>query len=217
MGVRTLFSSSRQFSNKLSSPPIPTPKNPMVSKMSQTIKTRLCMISDTHGHAPLPENRKSFAYREPLPKADILLHAGDITMIGRLREYEKMIEVLSKADAELKIVIAGNHDITLDEEYYRETGQERFHDYKAEDLIAVKELWTGKKARQANIVYVEEGVRSFSLSSGTRFTVSCLLIIGAFSLCCFHQDSSVNHPFRDVSSANYGPCYNQSTNHSFCY
>lgn len=132
------------------------------------------MISDTHTHAPLPERSISFAYREPLPKADILLHAGDITMIGRLQEYEKMIEVLTKADAELKIVIAGNHDITLDEEFYHEGGIARFYQFQAEDLNAVRELWTGDKAKQANIIYLEEGTRSFGLKSGARFTVSPL-------------------------------------------
>lgn len=138
------------------------------------------MISDTHTRAPLPEKSISFAYREPLPKADILLHAGDITMIGRLHEYEKMIDVLSKADAELKIVIAGNHDVTLDEKFYHESGLARFHDDRTEDLMAIKELWTGDRARQANIVYLEEGVKSFKLSSGAGFTVSCLLVMGSF-------------------------------------
>lgn len=133
------------------------------------------MISDTHTHAPLPAGITNFAYREPLPKADILLHAGDITMIGRVEEYEKMIDVLTKAEAELKIVIAGNHDITLDEDFYQESGRARMHRNKAEDLNAVRELWTGAKARQASIVYLEEGIRTFSLSNGARFTVSCLL------------------------------------------
>lgn len=132
------------------------------------------MISDTHTHTPWSESSTSYAYREPLPKADILLHAGDITMIGLVKEYEKMIEVLTKAEAELKIVIAGNHDVTLDEEYYHETGMARFHRYQAEDLNAVRELWTGVKAKQANIIYLEEGTRTFTLDSGARFTVSCV-------------------------------------------
>ena len=140
--------------------------------MSMTVKTRLCMISDTHTRAPLTAGLTSSAYREPLPKADILLHAGDITMIGRVEEYEKMIDVLTKAEAELKIVIAGNHDITLDEDFYHESGRARMHRYKAEDLNAVRELWTGAKAREASIVYLEEGIRTFSLSNGARFTVS---------------------------------------------
>lgn len=143
--------------------------------MATTVKTRLCMISDTHTHAPLPESRTGSAYREPLPKADIFLHAGDITMIGRVEEYEKMIDVLTKAEAELKIVIAGNHDITLDEEFYQESGRVRMHSNEAEDLNAVRELWAGAKAKQANIVYLEKGTRTFPLSNGARFTVSCIL------------------------------------------
>lgn len=132
------------------------------------------MISDTHTRAPLAENMTNYAYRKPLPRADILLHAGDITMIGRSQEYKKMIEVLTMAEAELKIVIAGNHDLSLHGEYYLETGMTRFHTqcgYEAEDLNVIRDLWTGVKAKQANIVYLEEGIRTFVLSSGARFAV----------------------------------------------
>ncbi len=143
------------------------------------------MISDTHTRPPLPENYQSYAYRAPLPKADILLLAGDITMIGRLDEYEKMVDMLTKAEAELKIVIAGNHDITLDERFYHSGGQARMHGHKAEDLNAVKELWTGAKAKQAKIVYLDEGIRSFSLSNGAKFTVSVVLFIDMLILMSF--------------------------------
>lgn len=130
------------------------------------------MISDTHTRPPLPASETSYAYRAPLPKADILLHAGDITMKGGLKEYEKMIDMLAKAEAELKIVIAGNHDVTLDEHYYHSYGH-LMHRHKPEDLNAVKEIWTGAKAKQANIVYLDEGTKAFSLSNGAKFTVSC--------------------------------------------
>lgn len=159
-------------------------------KMRKTVRTRICMISDTHTRVPLPENSSS-AYRWPLPKADILLHAGDITMVGYIKEYEEMIDTLTKVEAELKIVIAGNHDITLDENFYEKTGKKRMHRNHAEDLSIVRELWTGDKAKQANIFYLEEGTRTFVLKNGARFTVSCTnylalpslrLFIGAYKL-----------------------------------
>jgi Icc-related predicted phosphoesterase len=57
-------------------------------------------ISDTHGqHADLL-----------LPKGDVLIHAGDISMRGREIEVLRFLEWFSKQDFEHKIFIAGNHD-----------------------------------------------------------------------------------------------------------
>lgn len=46
----------------------------------------------------------------PLPEGDVLVHAGDMCMGGRIWELEKTAEWLSKLDYEHKVVIAGNHD-----------------------------------------------------------------------------------------------------------
>lgn len=143
--------------------------------MAERIKTRFCIISDTHTHGPNPKSFIQYAYREPLPKADVLLHAGDLTMVGRVWEYERMLDVFRNARAELKIVIAGNHDITLDESFYNETGKFLFHPNESENLEKVRELWTGRSAQQAGIVYLEEGTRTFSLKNGAVFTVRALL------------------------------------------
>ncbi|KAL8801243.1 MAG: hypothetical protein Q9182_004592 [Xanthomendoza sp. 2 TL-2023] len=142
----------------------------MTPQDTKTVKTRFCIISDTHTAELWPHSDTNHAYRDPLPSADVLLHAGDITYVGYIHEYETMIELLSQADAELKIVIAGNHDISLDEQYYESTGKKRFHRNIGEDLSVIKELWTGEKARKAGIVYLEEGIRTFTLTNGARFT-----------------------------------------------
>lgn len=82
-----------------------------------------------------------------------------------------MVAMLKAHPAELKLVIAGNHDITLDEEYYRREGHE-MHRLKAENVEEVREMWSGEETRKAGIVYLEEGVRTFELRNGARFTVS---------------------------------------------
>ena len=87
----------------------------------QTIKTRFLIISDTHSaQLSLQENEPQastpFPFRKPLPSADVLLHCGDLTKIGQLYEYRKTLDMLGECDAEFKLVIAGNHDISLDEE-----------------------------------------------------------------------------------------------------
>ena len=94
----------------------------MDTKTEKGIKTRICMISDTHTNPPNPPHAASNPYRYPLPKADILLHSGDITRIGRKVEHDLMLSVLKEADAEIKLVIAGNHDITFDYAYYERIG-----------------------------------------------------------------------------------------------
>ncbi|KAI9770716.1 MAG: hypothetical protein M1840_002966 [Geoglossum simile] len=134
-----------------------------------TVTTRLLILSDTHTTPPFPSTDTSYAYRQPLPRADILLHAGDLTMSGHLSEYARMISFLAAAPAELKLVIAGNHDMTLDAEYY-EKGWQRRRGGK-EDVAEAKRMWTGGPARAAGIVYLEEGTRTFRLRNGAIFTI----------------------------------------------
>jgi 3',5'-cyclic AMP phosphodiesterase CpdA len=82
--------------------------------LDSNITTRFLVISDTHSASPEQNVAKDdIAFRPPLPKADVLLHCGDLTMIGHLHEYEKTLTMLEGIDADLKLVIAGNHDISL--------------------------------------------------------------------------------------------------------
>ncbi|KAJ5861046.1 uncharacterized protein N7529_008356 [Penicillium soppii] len=167
-----------------------------------SVKTRICMISDTHTSPPNPPQQLNNAYRYPLPKANILLHAGDLTKVGYRVEHETMIAMLQDADAELKLVIAGNHDITLDEQYFTTFGYTRHlrpEHLGAESILltddstqadlrqsktktpnadqlrsyarSIKDLWTCDAARNAGIIYLEEGMHSFTLSTGATFTV----------------------------------------------
>ncbi|KAJ5893796.1 hypothetical protein N7495_005487 [Penicillium taxi] len=167
------------------------------------IKTRICMISDTHSNSPTHEYQTNNPYRVPLPKANILLHAGDLTKVGYLSEHEETVSMLKVADAELKIVIAGNHDISLDEEYFTTFGYRRHrkpirlglsdllpdteedkplmtkidgnivpHEENIKDYVRrAKDLYTNQAARDAGIRYLEEGVHTFTLSTGAKFTV----------------------------------------------
>ncbi|KAL3463418.1 Ser/Thr protein phosphatase family protein [Aspergillus heterothallicus] len=151
-------------------------------------KTRLLLLSDTHTLPPSPPTFQSHPYRHPLPEAQILLHAGDITKVGLRHEHALILSSLASHTAELKIVIAGNHDITLDEEYYTRVGWRRHRfvsdhlsalpkaasngDGKLEDPGEIKAMYTSEEARKAGIVYMEEEVRTFVLrSNGARFTV----------------------------------------------
>ncbi|KAL4866884.1 hypothetical protein BDV12DRAFT_172216 [Aspergillus spectabilis] len=159
-------------------------------------KTRLLLLSDTHTTIPAPATF-STPYRHPLPPAQILLHAGDITKVGLYSEHTLMLDTLMRHPAELKIIIAGNHDITLDEEYYNRVGWLR-HRYRAPDKqdhlarlpksnqrhsqspqggglespTSIKALYTSPAAIASGIRYMEEGPATFILpSTGAKFTV----------------------------------------------
>ena len=137
-----------------------TPKTKMV---------RFLVISDTHGIPPVLHTQPNSTRRLPFPKADVLLHCGDISNFGNASEYEPVFSALKAADAELKIVIAGNHDLTLDEDFIK-----RKIGWDTDDQAMVKrarEMWTGTDAQVNGIMYLEEGVHAFTLKSGARLTI----------------------------------------------
>ncbi|XP_062610153.1 metallophosphoesterase MPPED2-like isoform X2 [Saccostrea cucullata] len=83
--------------------PHPDPVTPVTPD-----KIRFVCISDTHGKIERSGLR--------MPAGDVLLHAGDFTMRGNLTEIEKFNSYLGSLPYQLKILVAGNHDLTLDEE-----------------------------------------------------------------------------------------------------
>jgi len=146
-----------------------------------TVKTRILMISDTHQGF---KNQKTYsddgAFRPPFPKVDILLHSGDLTMTGRIDEYRGALAMLRKIPAELKLVIAGNHDLTLHKNYYLnekfESGElyARHLDpegYDPKNVDAAEQYWTGKEAVETEVTYLTEGLHTFSLANGASFTI----------------------------------------------
>jgi predicted phosphodiesterase len=144
------------------------------------VKTRFLVISDTHSASPaIKHDDYDVVPRHPLPKADVLLHCGDLTMIGHLHEYEKTLEMLASIEADLKLVIAGNHDITLDEAYYARKGQ-YMHSrtrtgYDPDLPVQAKEIWVGERAKAAGVTYLEEGTHSFTLKNGAKLRVGHVL------------------------------------------
>ena len=73
-------------------------------------------ISDTHGLHEGPS----------VPPGDILLHAGDLTRTGAPAELRGLADWLGRQPHRHKVVIAGNHDLTLDVPYYWSSWR-RFH------------------------------------------------------------------------------------------
>ncbi len=71
---------------------------------------RLVCISDTHNaHGSIPI----------LPPGDVLVHAGDFTDVGLPQDIDAFCGWLAKqTQFQHKVVIAGNHDLSLDAESY---------------------------------------------------------------------------------------------------
>lgn len=138
---------------------------------TDTVKTRILVLSDTHHALPAPADSKSLPYRWPLPKADVLLHAGDLTGEGTIEQHKKALQLLQNVDAELKIVIPGNHDMTLHRDYCHGDPNSWCPSYTDEELDHIEQMYTNADAQARGIVYLVEGTRSFTLKNGVKFTV----------------------------------------------
>jgi Icc-related predicted phosphoesterase len=70
-------------------------------------KMKITFISDTHNKH---EYLTSKAYGNILGGGDVLVHAGDISMMGKTGEIKSFLDWFSNVDYTHKIFIAGNHD-----------------------------------------------------------------------------------------------------------
>ena len=77
---------------------------------------RFVCISDTHSKHEW--DKCPFA----VPDGDVLLHAGDITQVGDAREVAAFCRWFGALPHKRKVLIAGNHDLSLHGETYAQTG-----------------------------------------------------------------------------------------------
>ncbi|KAI5367805.1 Putative calcineurin-like phosphoesterase domain, ApaH type, metallo-dependent phosphatase [Septoria linicola] len=126
---------------------------------------KFLVLSDTHN---FDESADLCPLKHPMPAVDVVLHCGDLTSVGGASSYKKALRLLGSFDAQLKIVIAGNHDLDLDGHYWRAhlDGDDKLEDH--DNAIA---LMTGSEARANNITYLTEGPHTFTLRSGKSFKI----------------------------------------------
>lgn len=84
-------------------------RGPAIYPPSRSSPIRLVCISDTHTQKPTL-----------IPSGDVLIHAGDLTNLGTVRDIQAQIDWLSSLPHPYKIVIAGNHDSFFDPRSRRE-------------------------------------------------------------------------------------------------
>ena len=126
---------------------------------SRTVSTRVMVISDTH----------EFSFDgAAMPEVDILIHTGDLTNFGERTALEKSVKMMGTIQAELRPVIARNHDVTLDSVPRVENMSDDEYAIYHRDAV---EIMKGQLSREAGITYLEEGTYTFTLGNGAKFTV----------------------------------------------
>eukprot|EP01130_Rhizamoeba_saxonica_P004126 TRINITY_DN1700_c0_g1_i2.p1 TRINITY_DN1700_c0_g1~~TRINITY_DN1700_c0_g1_i2.p1 ORF type:complete len:228 (-),score=39.46 TRINITY_DN1700_c0_g1_i2:19-702(-) len=82
--------------------------NPTKTKSDEYV--RVVCVSDTH------LNHQKLVDHPNLPEADVFVHCGDMTRYGK--GLNQFLEVLSRLPYETKLVITGNHDISIQDDIY---------------------------------------------------------------------------------------------------
>ena len=136
-----------------------------------TIATKFLIISDTHNFDFDDATQNIRPFQLPTPKADVLLHCGDLTQVGGISCFKKALKMLASVDAELKLVIPGNHDLELDKSYWELHPEHHGDSIDSDDHRQAMEVMTGPLAAEAGITYLNEGTHTFSLTNGTKFTI----------------------------------------------
>ncbi|KAK3987690.1 Metallo-dependent phosphatase-like protein [Cladorrhinum sp. PSN332] len=121
---------------------------------------RFLILSDTHDeyfHVDGAQNN-----------IDVVLHCGDMTMIGGLSNYKKAISRLAAINAEIKIVIPGNHDVSLDPEWWAANLIEDEDDPSEPEKAAA----LFNNARESGIQFLSgAGAHTFTLKTGLSFSL----------------------------------------------
>ena len=118
------------------------------------ILTKFFVISDTHGE-PL---QRMFNAED----IDVAIHCGDLTEESKIDEYKASIDLLKQIQAPLKLVIAGNHDFSMDIPIFK---KKIAHANFEKDLIEreygafgkARELFDTDDTKAAGIVFLDEG------------------------------------------------------------
>lgn len=125
---------------------------------------RLVCMSDTHN--------KEYT-RTGIPHGDVLIHAGDLTKIGTKKELIAARAYIDSFPHPQKIVIAGNHEISLDTPFYCGPTN-RFH----RDLFKSKKLDRTKYSSQCRDIISQTSGSSSSIYNYLEDS-SCFIDSGA--------------------------------------
>ncbi len=160
-----------------------------------TIATRFLVLSDTHDFEFTAETSQPLQL--PTPKADVLLHCGDLTQVGGVSSFKRALKMLGNIDAELKLVIPGNHDLELDKPFWAAQRDEEGNAEDPEDHDLAVKAMTGPLATDAGVTFLIEGTHSFTLRNGAKFSIYVSPYTPAFCDWAFaykHDEDRFNSP-----------------------
>ncbi|KAB8259052.1 Metallo-dependent phosphatase-like protein [Aspergillus pseudonomiae] len=160
-----------------------------------TIRTRFLVISDTHSRDSIPSSN------EP---ADVAIHCGDLTMGSKLHEFKAAINLIKQINAPLKLVIAGNHDFTLDPLAFQNKIHEAQRLQDIDPLLIekeygycgqVRELFDHVDVKKSGIRLLDEGTHYFTLNNGASLTVYASPYTPSFGEWGFQYKPDEGHEF----------------------
>ncbi|KAL7898413.1 Metallo-dependent phosphatase-like protein [Trichoderma sp. SZMC 28014] len=213
---RNISSSIKPYKDIISIDSIMTiPFRPVSFPDSPTVKTRILIISDTHSSVPLPEDEgdteeelskpiasttRPTGFRAPLQEADVVLHCGDLTKRGTPKEVRKTFDMLRGLRAPLKLAIAGNHDLALDDTNYthQDTDSDDDDAAKHEKPKYKQAMQIAKEAEVDGVRYLTEGTYTFDLANGSRLRIYASQYTPKYGAWAFQYDSG-EHNF-DIPS-----------------
>lgn len=165
---------SRTNTNKRSRSSSPHHPSKRAKLPSRTLPVKFLIFSDTHGTVPA------------LAPCDVLLHCGDLTEDGSPASLRHVLRAIGKAEAELKLVIAGNHEICLDEPYYTGEGGSKKDCEEASCMIAAD---PDSEASRNGVVFLGEGTHTFTLESGATFRIYASPYTPRYGASAFQYDT----------------------------
>lgn len=123
-------------------------------------------MSDTHDF-DLTDNTLDSPFRLGASdhEIDVILHCGDFSNNGAPKSLRKAIKMLESMNAEMKLIIAGNHEVSLDRDFFT-SHQELMADH--EQALSIM---TDPVAKANGIIFLTEGTYRFQLKSAATFTL----------------------------------------------
>eukprot|EP01102_Stenamoeba_stenopodia_P005166 TRINITY_DN1567_c0_g1_i3.p1 TRINITY_DN1567_c0_g1~~TRINITY_DN1567_c0_g1_i3.p1 ORF type:complete len:417 (+),score=104.53 TRINITY_DN1567_c0_g1_i3:304-1554(+) len=100
-----------------------------------------------------------------LPDGDILIHTGDFTVSGQAGEVKDFIQFLDTVPHKHKVVIAGNHDICLEPEWY--CTNQNWQSFHPEMTDQESELQKLKEELKQRCTYLEDDLLELKVEPNT--------------------------------------------------
>ena len=169
-----------------------------------TIPTTFLILSDTHNFDFADTSEGPRPLQLPTPPVDVLLHCGDLTQVGGVYSFKRALKMLGSMEAELKLVIAGNHDLELDQHYWAaQMDEDGVPEDPGDHRLAMKTM-TGPLADKAGVSFLSEGTHLFTLKNGASLIIYVSPFSPGFGNWAFayqHQEDRFNKPHHTGNGA----------------